>query len=145
MFVMRASKIASLTALIVGVAWLLKVILIWAGGGANTDGGLVAVSYFVGVAALAVALLTGGYAVVARAPVWLRAVVSVATLLLGWILFTSIDSAAKGVYSADGWFRDELGILICALVALVVGGIGFRRVKAAAPPVPRHGGHRASR
>lgn len=143
---MRSSKIASFAALVGGVAWLVKVALIWANGGENTDGGPVAACYFLGLVVLAVALLAGGYTTVATAPAWLRLVVSVATVLLGWIIFTSIGSAAQGVYTADTWLRDELGIMISALLALLGATIGFARIRATAPAAPpKHGGHRAHR
>ncbi len=142
---MRASKIASVAALVGGVAWLAKVALIWGNGGENIDGGLVAAGYLLGLAFLVVALLAGGYSTVATAPGWLRGVVSVAVLLLGWIIFASIDTAAKGAYSGDGWMRDELGILVSAALALVAATVGLLRVRATAPAHPPAGGHRATR
>jgi hypothetical protein len=142
---MRAGKIASVAALVGGVAWLVKVGLIWGNGGTNTDGGLVAVCYILGLLALGVALLAGGYSVVATAPVWLRVVVSLAVLALGWIIFGSIDSAAKGLYSGDDWLRDELGILVSAALALVGGAVGLLRSRSHAPEPKVTRGRRALR
>lgn len=142
---MRAGKIASIAALAGGVAWLVKVGLIWGNGGTNTDGGLVSVCYLLGLVALTVALLAAGYSVVASAPVWLRVVVSVAVLALGWIIFGSIDSAAKGVYDGDDWLRDELGILISAALALVGGVASLLRSRGHEPEPRETRGRRALR
>lgn len=124
--------------------WLLKVALIWANGGTNTDDDLVAVVYFIGLAGLLVALLAGGYSVVTTAPIWLRAVVSVCATLLGLTLFTIIDDALKGMYSSEGWLRDELGILVAALIAVSVGVVGVVRSRQLEPKAPHAGGHRAT-
>lgn len=124
--------------------WLVKVALIWGNGGTNTGDGLVAVVYFIGLAALLVALLAGGYSLVTTAPIWLRAVVSVCATLLGLTLFTIIDDAVKGMYSPEGWLRDELGILIAALIALTVGVVGVVRSREPEAKTPHPGGHRAT-
>ena len=124
---MTASRVASAAGVLGGVLWLVKVGLIWANGGANTDEGIVAVFYLAGLLALAVAALAAGYAVVTTAPIWLRAVVSVATLALFWILFSVIDSAAHVVYTGDGWLDDELGIIVTAALALLFGLIALAR------------------
>ncbi|HET6625542.1 MAG TPA: hypothetical protein VFG63_04070 [Nocardioidaceae bacterium] len=141
---MRASKIASAAALLGGVAWLTEVALVWANGGDHSDGppGVV---HLIGIVVLAIALLAAGYATVATAPVWLRAVVSVAVLLLGWIIYASIDTAARGASDGGGWLGDELGVLICAVVAVVAGGLGLARSRSAPPAPQRAGGHRATR
>ena len=140
---MNASNVGSIAALAGGACWLVKVALIWGNGGTNTAGGLVAVAYFIGFAALLVALLAGGYSLVTTAPIWLRVVVSVAVVLLGWTLFTIVDDAVKGVYSSQGWLRDELGILIAASIALAVGVVGVVRSREPEPKEPPAGGHRA--
>jgi hypothetical protein len=142
---MGPSKIASVAALVGGVAWLANVGLIWGNGGENTDGGLVAVSLVLGIVALGVAVLAGGYSTVTTAPLWLRMLVSLAALALGWIVFASIDSAAKGAYAGDGWLGDELGVLICAVIALIAGTAGLLRSRATAPPASQRPGHRAAR
>lgn len=141
--VMSVSKIGFIAAMAGGAVWLAKVALIWGNGGTNTGDGLVAVAFFIGFAGLLVALLAGGYSVVTTAPIWLRAVVSVCATLLGLMLFTIMDDAAKGVYSSEGWLRDEIGILITASIALVVGVVGVIRSPEPEPMAPPMGGHRA--
>ena len=140
---MSVSKIGFIAAALGGAVWLVKVALIWNNGGTNTGDGLVAVAFFIGFAGLLVALMAGGYSVVATAPIWLRAVVSVCATLLGLMLFTIMDDAVKGVYSNEGWLRDEIGILITASLALFVGVLGVVRSPEPQPKAPPAGGHRA--
>ena len=132
---MTANRVASVAGILGGLLWLVKAGLIWGNGGTNTDEGIVAVFYLAGLLVLAVAALAAGYAVVTTAPIWLRALVSVATLALFWILFSVIDSAAHAVYSGDGWLDDELGIVVTAVLALLAGLIALARRD---PATPRH-------
>lgn len=124
---MTANRVASVAGVLGGVSWLAKVGLIWANGGTNTDEGIVAVLYLAGLLVLAIAALAAGYAVVTTAPIWLRVVVSVATLALFWILYSVIDSAAQAMYSGGGWLDDELGIVVTAVLALLVGLVALAR------------------
>ena len=131
-----------MAAVVGALAWLIAVALVGFGGG---DGGVVAsLCRGLGVVALAVALLAGGYATVATAPPWLRAVVCLAVLLLGWIVLASVDAAARAVYDGTGWFDDEVGAVAVAAIALVAGVVGLARTRS----LPREravGGHRATR
>jgi hypothetical protein len=127
-----------------GVGWLVKVALIWANGGENTDSGLVGVMYLVGLVGLVVALGAAGYTLAEKAPVWLRAVVVVATPLLVMVVWVLLDQAVRAVYTTEGWFRDEVTVLLTAVVALLLGGWGLRRGRAAAEPAPTSGRRTAS-
>ena len=146
---MDPRRIASTAAVVGGVGWLLKVVLIWLGGG-DIGGPLVAAMSVLGLAALAIALSGGGYTLVERAPVWLRAVVTVATPLLVLMVWQLLDQAIKAVYPGDSWFRDELSTVVAAVAALGLGVWGFgRRRPEAAQRAPRHApparGRRAAR
>ena len=123
-----------MAALAGGVGWLVKVALIWANGGENTDSGLVGVMYVVGLVALVVSLGAAGYTLAEKAPVWLRAVVVVATPLLVMMVWVLLDQGIRAVYTTEGWFRDEVTVLLTAVVALLLGGWGLRRGRAAAEP-----------
>ncbi|HEX2893123.1 MAG TPA: hypothetical protein VHO29_03870 [Marmoricola sp.] len=80
---------------------------------------------FVGYAAIVAALSIIGYGLVAQAPVWLRAIVSVAVPLLGasvWqVVAQTIDDRV------DGWKGPATTHLLGGLVALVVALVAFRR------------------
>lgn len=127
---------------------MVKVGLIWANGGENTSSGLVGYMFYVGLAGVFIALAAAGYTLVEKAPVWLRGVVAIATPLLVLMVWQLLDQAIKGVYASDTWLRDELSIIVVAVVALVMGVWGFRRAAAHAPapkPAPPVRGRRAAR
>jgi hypothetical protein len=129
---MVASKFGSVFALLGGAAWIVAAVL--DSSAPETSVPL----YRGGLLGLVIALAAAGYAVVAKAPVWLRAVVSVATVLLGYTIWALV---------ADG-----LGTTPPTLLggggAMAVGGlVGLLRRHPAPDPAPRRqvGGHRAAR
>lgn len=143
---MTPSKIASVAALVGGLGWLAKVTLVWTNGGTNTESGAVGVMFFVGLAGVLVALAAGGYALVATAPIWLRAVVSVALPLLVLMVWQLLDGVVKALYTENSWLRGELNILLAAVVAVVLGLLGLQRARGArASARPSRGGHRLVR
>jgi hypothetical protein len=128
---MSASRWGSVAALLGGVAWVASAVLGW--GGEQDQ-----VSYLVGLGLVVIALGFGGYALVATAPVWLRAVVAVATPALGlsvWLVV--MDSVTPGY----------LPVVLGGVVLIVAGGIGLgrggRREEKPEPPPTR--GRRAAR
>lgn len=127
MSLMDPRRIASIAAVVGGVGWLMKVTMIWGNGGQNTDAGPVGLMYQGGFAVLAVALGAAGYTLVERAPVWLRAIVAVATPLLVLMVWMLMDEAIKSVYPGDSWVRDEVSVVIAATIALMMGVWGSGR------------------
>ncbi|HEY0773462.1 MAG TPA: hypothetical protein VGD51_05225 [Nocardioidaceae bacterium] len=148
---MDPRRIASTAAVVGGVGWLIKVGLIFVNGGENTDQGLVGIMQYVGLAGVFMALAAAGYTLVEKAPVWLRAVVAVATPLLVLMIWTLLDQAIKAVYTEETWLRDELSILVAAVIALLMGAWGFTRHRPDddepldPPPAPPVRGRRAAR
>lgn len=144
---MDPRRIASVAAVLGGLVWLVRVGLI--GAGAAPD--VADVLLVVGLALLVVALAAAGYTLVETAPVWLRAVVALATPLLVLMIWQLLDQAIKGVWDGDSWLREEAARLVAAVIALVVGVWGFGRRRPAretdaeppAPPPVR--GRRAAR
>jgi hypothetical protein len=124
---MDPRRIASIAAVVGGVGWLMKVTMIWGNGGQDTDSEPVAMMYKAGFAILAVAIGAAGYTLVETAPVWLRAVVAVATPLLVLMVWMLMDQAIKSVYPGSSWLRDEVSVVIAAVVALVMGVWGSGR------------------
>ena len=115
-----ASRIAGALAVIGGLAWLVKVALIWENGGTNTTDGLVGVLFDVGAVAILLALVTRawcvpGPGVLRHRPVAVAAVVLAfaaavnVPILLGWVLF------------GRTWLAEEAGIVLTAAAALVLG------------------------
>ena len=110
-----------------GVAWLVKLTLILANGGSNTDEGIVAVAFFVGAAALVVAGALSAFALLRRRSIWLGvlgAPVGAAVTLIG---ISVIDTVLQGLVPASGWFDEEVGILGAAVLALLLGALLARR------------------
>jgi hypothetical protein len=142
---MRSAKLAAVLALLGAVAWLVEVALIWGNGGTNTDGGVAGLCHVVGLVALGLALLAGGYATVANAPIWLRTVVSLATLALGAVVFTALDDAARALHSGGGWLEDEIGILLAAALMLVFGVVVLLRRTPRSAEHEHVGGHHVAR
>lgn len=147
---MDPRRIASIAAVLGGVGWLAKVFLLWLNGGEEADSSLVPELALFGWAMLALALMAAGYTLVEKAPVWLRAVVAVATALLVLMLWQLLDQGIKATMDGDSWIRDELSVAIAGVIAVIMGLWGFgrhrpeppQRNRRAAPP-PR--GRRAAR
>lgn len=114
-------------ALLGAVAWLARVALVWNDPARETEGGILGACSVVGAICLALALLVGGYATVTSAPIWLRILVSVATLALGLVLFTALDDAARALHSGGNWLEDELGLLVAGVLMLLLGLVGLLR------------------
>lgn len=150
---MDPRRIASIFAVVGGVGWLAKVALIWANGGDNTGTGLVGVMNIVGIAGLFVALAAAGYTLVEKAPVWLRAVVAIATPLLVLMIWALVDQAIQAMYTEEGWLREELSVVLAGVIAVIMGLWGRTRHRedprdgrAADPPAaPPARGRRAAR
>lgn len=144
---MDPRRIASVAALVGGVAWLLKIGLLYLSDGVNTESGLVGYAEIVGWAALFVSLAAAGYTLVETAPVWLRGVVAICTPLLVLMVWALLDQAVKAMYGGQSWFRDEVSILVAAVIAIIMALWGFGRHRPEdhfAPPAPVRG-RRAAR
>ena len=126
---MDASRAAFGAALLSGLVWVVAGALDW-GGDVNP------VVYAVGLVGFVIAFATFGYTLVDHAPVWLRAVVSIATPALAYMVWIAVS---------DPFANDHLPVVAAGVVLLVVGAVGLARgraERAAAAPV---GGHRATR
>jgi hypothetical protein len=114
-------RLAAVAWLVGGVAWLVKLTLILANGGSNTDEGIVAVVFLAGVLALVVAGAASGFTLGGRWSTWAAVVgvpIGAAATLIGINL---IDSVLKAIVPASGWYEDEVGILGAAVIALLLG------------------------
>lgn len=124
---MEPRRIASTAAVLGGLVWLASVVLVWMSDDRSTEGGAVGGLFFVGLAALAVALAAGGYTLVETAPVWLRAVVSVAVPLLVFMVWILAGQAIEALYTTEGWIREEADVALGGAVAIALGLWGFTR------------------
>lgn len=125
---MDPRRVASIGALLGGLVWLAEAVVIWTGGEDRAESGLVWTLFLVGIVVLFVALAAAGYTLVEKAPVWLRAVVAVATPLLVLMVWQLVDQAVGDAASA----------VVGGVVALGLGAWGLRRRSGspADPPEP---------
>lgn len=109
---MTLSRLGSVAAILGGLVWIAAAVLAW---GEDAVG---SVLHVVGFALLVVAFATMGYALVATAPLWLRAVVTVATPALGAMLWLTLRDAVDEPYVA---------VMVGGVLLLLGGGIGLGR------------------
>ena len=131
---MSVSRIGSLAALFGGLVWVVAAVLSWGDDELNQP------LYVAGLALLVVAFAALGYALVATAPVWLRAVVTIATPLLGLMVWLILRDSLSSEY---------LAAVVGGVLLLVGGGIargrGGRAAPASGKPDPPARGRRAAR
>ena len=126
---MNVSRAAAVAAVLGGLVWIVAAVVDW-GQDVNPVVSTVGLLWFL------LALAGVGYSLVDHAPVWLRAVVTVATALLGYgVWFTVVDA-----------FTDTaLPVLVSGLVMLALGAVTLVRGREAPPAdAPVHG-RRAAR
>lgn len=105
-----------------GAAWLSKIAVVAATGGAEADSVVIGLLWGLGLLGLLASAATGAaYLARDRSP-WLRVAAALLALPVAFVLFNLADTAVKAVYQAEGWFRDELSLVI---LGVVVAGIGL--------------------
>jgi hypothetical protein len=114
------ARLAGALALTGGVAWLVKVALIWENGGTNTTEGLVGLLFTVGAVAIVLAAaiwawqsrrsatVPGRFCAVLLAVVAFVAAVNL-PILVGWQVF------------GRTWVAEEVGVVVTALLAVALG------------------------
>ena len=113
----KATFVAGLTG---GLSWLVKVALIWGNGGTNTDEGLVAVLYLLGLASLVVAVAAAGAWLTASRPVVVRVLAGILGVVVMFVLFSAFDAVLSPMVSDGHWFQQEVEIVAAAPVGLVL-------------------------
>ena len=132
-----STRLAGVAWLVGGAAWLLKLTLILANGGSNTDEGIVGIAFFAGVLALVVAGAASGFTLRRRWGTWAAVIgvpIGAAATLFGINL---IDGVLQPIVPASGWFDEEVGILGAAVIAILIGLalLARGRSRGAASPV----------
>jgi hypothetical protein len=108
-------------ALVGAAAWLVKMIAIPALDAAATGSAVVGALWIVGMAGYLVAAAFGTALLLRRTALPVRVAAAVAAVPVSFLLLNLLDGAAKAVYTADGWFRDELALVLAAMALLALG------------------------
>lgn len=117
---MSARKVTFTAGLVGGLGWLVKVALIWGNSGTNTDQGLVAVFFFVGLGGLVVAAAAAGVWLTASRPIVVRVLAGIAGVAVLFLLFTLFDAVLSPLARDGHWFQQEVEIVAVALVGIVL-------------------------
>lgn len=102
-----------------GVAWIVKLLLIFAAGGG--DNVAISAAFVVGILALFVAGAAAVFALLRRWSVWLAVAGAVCGVGLTFVAINMLDTVLQSAVPASGWFDEEVGILGAAVVALALG------------------------
>jgi hypothetical protein len=125
---MNVTRAAALAAVLGGLVWVVAAAVDQGGNVNPTLRG-------VGLLCVLAALAASGYALVPTAPLWLRALVCLATPALGYAVWATVR---------DAFDTNSLPVLAGGLVALAIGGLVLARTRGDEVDPPVHG-HRASR
>ncbi len=116
-------KIFIVSALACGASWLLKMVAIAATGGGDSEALVVGVLWTTGMVSFLVAAGAGVPLLLGGVPVWARVLAGVVAVPVSFVVLNLADLAVKSVYNVDGWFRDELTLV---LAAVLLGALGLR-------------------
>lgn len=102
-----------------GAAWLAKMAAIAANGPAESA--LIGTLWGIGMVTFLLASGTGVALLLVRAPVWARVMAGVVAVPVAFVLLEVLDLAIKGVYVSDGWFRDEVALVVAGILMAAIG------------------------
>jgi len=122
------TKIFVILAITCGASWLVKQVVIVASGGGDAENALIATLWALGMLTFLLSAATGTALLLSRFPVWARVLGGVAAVAVAWTALMLTDGIVDAVYQADGWFAQEIPLV---LAALVFGGLGIRTLGAA--------------
>jgi hypothetical protein len=123
---MRARTVAVVSALVGGLGWLAKMVILTAQGGADPDSVPESIAFFLGMLGVLVALAaTGAHLTRGRSP-GLRALASLGTVLAGGLAVSAVQLALAAL-PGDAWVQEEAVFGIAGLVAVVVATRTLRR------------------
>lgn len=114
-----ASRLAGALAVVGGPAWLVKVALIWQNGGTNTTDGLVGAMFTVGAVTILLALMIRAW--LASAPQVRYRLLSVLAVVVAFVAAVDVPILVGWVLLGRTWLAEELGIILTAVAAVVLG------------------------
>lgn len=105
--------------LLCGAAYLTKIALIAAADGGHSA--LISALWVVGTLTFLIASGFGAALLLRSQAVWMRAIAGIVAVPVAFIAFNLVDTLTKAVYKADGWFDDELSLVIIGVVFAAMG------------------------
>lgn len=104
-----------------GAAWLIKQVVIAASGGAEAESPLIAALWATGMITFVTASGTGAALALHRLRTWARAAVGVLAVPASFLGLNLLDAIIDDVYTAGGWFAQEVPLVLSALVMACLG------------------------
>ncbi|GAB3246021.1 hypothetical protein GCM10027448_07550 [Nocardioides dilutus] len=104
-----------------GAAWLLKQVAIVASGGGDAESTLIAALWATGMITFVLASATGTALVLRALPTWARVVVGIVAAPVSFLVLGALDPVVDAIYTADGWFAQEIPLVLAALVMAALG------------------------
>ena len=125
-------RLAGALAVAGGVAWVVKVAMIWANGGSNTTDGLVGALFSGGAVAIALAVVLRAWHAPSARRTSHRALAVIVALVV-FVAAVDLPILVGGRIFGRTWFAEEVSVLITAAVGLVLG-IRWLRTGFGRPP-----------
>jgi hypothetical protein len=114
-----ALRLAGALAVVGGAAWLVKVALIWQNGGTNTTDGFVGALFTLGAVTILLALMIRAW--LASAPQVRYRLLSVLAVTVAFVAAVDVPILLGWVLLGRTWLAEELGIILTAVAAVVLG------------------------
>lgn len=114
-----ALRLAGALAVVGGAAWLVKVALIWRNGGTNTTDGLVGALFTLGAVTILIALMIRAW--LASDPQVRYRLLSVLAVAVAFVAAVDVPILLGWVLLGRTWLAEELGIILTAVAAVVLG------------------------
>jgi hypothetical protein len=119
----RLTKTFVILAITCGASWLLKQVVIVASGGGDAENVFIASLWGLGMITFLLSAATGAALLLSRFAWWAQVLGAIVAIPVAWTVLMLADGVVDAVYEADGWFAQEIPLV---LAALVVGGLGVR-------------------
>jgi hypothetical protein len=119
----KLSKTFIVLSLTCGAAWLVKQVVIVASGGGDAENAGIAALWATGMITFVLAAGTGVALLLAGRRAWVRVLAGIAAAPAAFLVLQVLDGVVDSVYTADGWFAQEVPLV---LAALVMGALGVR-------------------
>jgi hypothetical protein len=122
------TKVFVSLAIACGASWLIKQIAIVATGGGDSESPIVAVLWATGMITFLLAAACGTALALRAIPTWARVLAAVVAVPVAFAAIEVADAVVDAVYQADGWFAQEVPLV---LAALVMGALGLQTLNSA--------------